>query len=510
MNVPHAQAPPEAMDVVERAIFLLRSQPAGVWAVQAAGATPLLLSALYFVFDATSRNGDHSGLAVEALLCAACFLWFNVCRARFAQLLSSALSDQKAGSWKQAFDPRGLALQSCKLFAMPLALVAVLPLGWAVSFFRSGAIFSGREAFGRATKMAGVWQKQTWAMLATLALFSLVVLVNFLTLLALLPSLVRIFSGAENAFTRLSVSFNWTVFTIALGLTWLVLDPLVQAVFCVRAFLAESCHSGLDLIFALRHLAAVTVLAAVIAPHARAQPAPRVTAQQLDSSVERVLQQREYSWRLPRQDDSAPGLFDRIFAPVRTAFRRLVRWIGELLDKLLRRNQSDSSGRTAPFPAVKWTLVALIVVFAAVVGFALVRLLGGREKPDAGVPAPLPRAIQLEDERISAADLPEDRWMELGRECLARGDYRLALRAFYLANLSWLGRRDLLTIAPFKSNRDYSRELRRRAPGEVLQQAFSENVRAFERGWYGAHIVDAAQVDEFERTFSRMKTYVEA
>ena len=99
--------------------------------------------------------------------------------------------------------------------------------------------------------------------------------------------------------------------------------------------------------------------------------------------------------------------------------------------------------------------------------------------------------------------------MELGRECLARDDCRLALRAFYLGSLSWLGRRDLLTIAPFKSNRDYGRELRRRAHNEALEQAFSVNVATFERGWYGLHPVDAGQVEEFVETFLRMKAYAE-
>src|SRR5580704_6361043 len=86
------QPPPKAMDMVEHAIFLLRSRPADVWATQAAGAAPLLLSALYFTFDAVSDSADPARLAAGALVCALCFLWFNVCRARFSQLLVNSLS----------------------------------------------------------------------------------------------------------------------------------------------------------------------------------------------------------------------------------------------------------------------------------------------------------------------------------------------------------------------------------------------------------------------------------
>jgi hypothetical protein len=505
------------IDMVERAIFLLRSRPASAWAIQAAGAIPLLLSVLYFAFDTLSDPADKSRAAMEALVCAACFLWFNVCRARFAQLLSSALSGNNRDGWKQALDPRGMALQSCRLFAMPLALLAVIPFAWAVSFFRTGVVFAGRGAFGRASKLAGTWPRQTWLALGSLVLFSLVVFLNLFLILAVLPSLVKIFSGLENDYTRLNFTLNSTVLMTALGLTWLLLDPLFQAVFCVRAFLAESRETGLDLMYSLRHLALLAAMVIAIVPHAGAQQTPiikhdpRVSAQELDASVERVLEQREYAWRLPRHhDDSKPGFLENIFAPIRRGFRALVRWIAELLDRLFRNDQSTSSGKPSPFPAVRWTFIALIAVLAVAVSFAIVRLTRTRDRSGDKGHAQIPRPIQLDDDRVSAADLPEEQWIALGRECLARADYRRALRAFYLANLSWLGRRDLLTIAPFKSNRDYRRELRRRAPSEPLQEAFSSNILAFERTWYGIHAADAEQVNEFEQTFQRIKGYVEA
>lgn len=501
------------IDFVERAIFLLRTRPAGAWAIQAAGAIPLLLSVLYFAFDTLSDPADKSRAALEALICAACFLWFNVCRARFAQLLSSALSGNSQDGWRQALDPRSMALQSCRLFAMPLALLAVIPFAWAVSFFRTGVVFAGRGTFRHASRLAGTWPRQTWLALGSLVLLSLVVFVNLFLILAILPSLVKIFSGLENDYTRLNFTLNSTVFMTALGLTWLLLDPLYQAVFCVRAFLAESRETGLDLMYSLRHLALLAALAIALAPHAKAQQPqpPRLSATELDASVEKVLEQREYAWRLPRHhDDSKPGFLENIFAPIRRGFRALVRWIGELLDRLFRSDPSTSPGKPSPFPAVRWTFIALLAVLAVVVSFAIVRLTRNRDRARDNGHVQIPRPIHLDDDRVSAADLPEEQWIALARECLAAGDYRRALRAFYLANLSWLGRRDLLTIAPFKSNRDYRRELRRRAPSEPLQQAFSDNILAFERTWYGIHAADAEQVNEFEQTFQRMKSYVEA
>jgi hypothetical protein len=69
----------------------------------------------------------------------------------------------------------------------------------------------------------------------------------------------------------------------------------------------------------------------------------------------------------------------------------------------------------------------------------------------------------------------------------------------YHASLAHLGRRELVVIARFKSNRDYELELRRRARAwPDLQGAFAENVRSFDRAWYGLHEVNAEALQQFE------------
>src|SRR2546423_5252771 len=106
---------------------------------------------------------------------------------------------------------------------------------------------------------------------------------------------------------------------------------------------------------------------------------------------------------------------------------------------------------------------------------------------------PMPaQAIQpapdLTDENVAADQLPEDGWTKLGRELLERGELRLALRAFYLASLAHLAGRHLISLAKFKSNHDYERELRRRGHSfPELLSLFGENVQVFDRIWYGMH-----------------------
>jgi hypothetical protein len=111
----------------------------------------------------------------------------------------------------------------------------------------------------------------------------------------------------------------------------------------------------------------------------------------------------------------------------------------------------------------------------------------------------------LADEQVAADELPEDGWITMGRELLARGDLRLALRAFYLASLAHLAQRNLVTIARHKSNRDYERELGRRAhaiPG--VTSSFTENVSIFDRSWYGRHEVDQAVLEQFQRNVEKI------
>ena len=96
----------------------------------------------------------------------------------------------------------------------------------------------------------------------------------------------------------------------------------------------------------------------------------------------------------------------------------------------------------------------------------------------------------LRDERVTADQLPEDGWLQLARELMESGELRLALRAFYLAGLAHLGHRELIQLARHKSNRDYDRELRRRARGKTgTAHRLRRQSASFERVWYGEHTV---------------------
>src|ERR1039457_11175 len=128
---------------------------------------------------------------------------------------------------------------------------------------------------------------------------------------------------------------------------------------------------------------------------------------------------------------------------------------------------------------------AALVLIAIVVSLVLTRR---RRLKKVAVEArgAAPVAPDLEDESSHAGQLTADGWLELARFQMGRGEWRLALRALYLATLARLAAEGLLSLAKFKTNLDYEREAGRRAMGrgEIVAR-FAARRAAFEAVWYG-------------------------
>ena len=253
---------------------------------------------------------------------------------------------------------------------------------------------------------------------------------------------------------------------------------------------------------------------------AAASPEGSLSPAELDRSINEVLHHREFSWRMPReriheQEESKKGpvalFFESIWETLQDWAKAVGRWLSDLfrwLGKYLRPRQSSGgtgTGWISTMYALLW-LVAIALVCALV--FLLFRVWQnwGQAPADRAAEA-IVLAPDVTDENVSADELPEDGWLRLARELLEKGELRLALRAFYLASLARLAQGNLITIAKFKSNRDYERELQRRAHAfpEVLN-SFAENVTVFDRVWYGLHEVNAELVAHFAGNVQKMSS----
>jgi hypothetical protein len=317
------------------------------------------------------------------------------------------------------------------------------------------------------------------------------------------------------------------------GLAFLCVDPIMKAIYVLRVFQGESLQSGEDLRAALKPFSAgrgtlaaglMLALSLAVALPSQAQTAvpshpaaESIQPQELDRAINEVIQQRKYAWRLPRErvaesSESEPGFiarfFQRVGKMIRDAARATVEWLGKVLQKLFR------PLRVAPgTPGYGWImtkqmlLYGLLALVLSAIALLLLRFWKKRQRESRLVATQALQPVpDLTDESVAADQLPEDGWTALARELLARGELRLALRAFYLASLAHLAERNLVSLARFKSNRDYERELQRRAhafPG--LQHLFGENVSAFDRVWYGRYEATGELVAQFAANVERIK-----
>jgi hypothetical protein len=152
-----------------------------------------------------------------------------------------------------------------------------------------------------------------------------------------------------------------------------------------------------------------------------------------------------------------------------------------------------------------YALLALVLCALAVLIWRLWQR--WKRSPTETVALPVLPVLDLASDELGANELPEAGWLQLAQQCLDRGEFRLAVRAFYLASLAHLAERDLIQLAKFKSNRDYERELGRRARAwPDLQEAFTQNVSIFDRIWYGMHGVTQGVLQHFHTNWERIRT----
>ena len=555
MKKKSAQSGRPALDLIEDAVHLLRTTPAWAWVAYLAGAVPFVLGLLYFWADMSCGAYARQRCPASALGMVLLFLWLKCWQSVFAQLLRARLAAGDSGKWDLSRAWRLVlvqgVMQPSKLFVLPLALIATIPFAWVLAFYENWTVLgdgtdaSVRSVFRRTVTQAKLWPKQNHLLISLLALVAGVLWLNALIGVFAVPHLLKMFLGIETAFDRAGmwVVFNTTFLVVTIALAWLVFDPLLKAVYALRCFQGEARSDGADLLADLTIIQAgrksmimVTLFLGCIllageasaanetAPAPASRPGAAVVAPaQIDEAVKQTLQHDKYAWRLPREqiveeDNATRGWIATFLASlghtIADWMRTIRDWMRDLMDWFDRhfKPKSKSPEEIGPHGFdwggwLRWFAYGLLLLAGgalAVLGVRLWRQGWRRTVPvTAEVIAPRP---DLNDENVTAAQLPEDEWLKLAQEMLERGDLRLALRAFYLATLAHLAAREIVSIARFKSNHDYETEVNRRARGQVeLRMAFAVNVAAFDRAWYGLYEVTTEALTQFQSNFERIR-----
>jgi hypothetical protein len=441
------------------------------------------------------------------------------------------------------------------VYFITFGLFGAVMVGFLLPFFHNiTALSDGSDAsvsavFKKSVRLSLLWPKQNFALMAVGYVFGLYVFINWSFLCFSLPGLIKTLFSIESDFTKNPFAMlNTTFFAAMFGLTYLCVDPIFKTLYALRCFYGDSVKSGQDLkaelkyaAFSARAVSAVAILLILlVAPglkaaesaadgspieSPRAAPANNlpsekpasIAAPDLDHAIEQTIHERKFTWRMPREKTPDLGVkegaltrfFQKISALLRKATEAIMDWLEKILRKLFGHRSSSPGAHGSGegwMTASQLLIFVLLVIVVCSLVLLVYRLLLRPRQPALTVSEPIQPVPDLADENVGADQLPEDGWTKLARELLERGEFRLAMRAFYLASLAHLAERNLISIARFKSNHDYERELRRRAHSfPDLLAVFGDNLTLFERIWYGLHEVNGETVDHFAANVEKIK-----
>jgi hypothetical protein len=324
------RAGPPALELIETAVQLLRTAPAGVLLAYYAGSIPCVLGVLYFWADMSRGAFARDHLIEASLSTALLYVWMKCWQTVFASKLHAHLISEPEAPWTLGRVTRMVltqaTVQPTGLFVRQLAGLVLIPYVWTYAFYQNVGILgdgtraSVGEVMREASHQAGLWTRQAHSVLTCLFGFALFVWLNVLIAFRMAPALLKTFFGIETMLSRdPALLWNTTTLVATLGVTYLCVDPIRKAVFVLRCFYGASLQSGEDLHMELKSwhkplraavavlILAVTFLSGAAAARATEPPPPpaKIESGELSKSVERVLQRREYAWRLPRAETAA-------------------------------------------------------------------------------------------------------------------------------------------------------------------------------------------------------------
>ena len=535
-----------AILLLEEAVHILRRAPLSLLSTYAIGTLPFLLALFYFWAD-MSRSADAQRYhAVASLGLALLYIWMKCWHVVFATRVKMALSGETPPRWSYhrilSLMTTQTVIHATAFFILPLAAVIALPFGWCYAFYQNVTVEAANDDRNvkmickKAWSQARLWPRQNHILMFIFFIFGIVVFLNVASAIYILPHLVKKYLGIESLFTLSGFHVINTTFWVAtIGISYLCMNPLVRTVYALRCFYGSAIHSGDDLKMGLKGLVAkrtAAVIGLVVFSLLAGSPSPSMARQaqiiapeELDRSIDDVLKQREFSWRMPREipaeDQTEPKgpiasvvawIIDKLGDGIKTVFEWIDQFIDWLLALLPTGERQDVSSDADWISSVRFAVIALLIGLFVVLVYILWRSWSRRQIGKAAiVAAPAESVPDLEDEDTSAADLPVNRWLDLAGELAGKGKLRLALRAFYLATLAGLAEHGLITIEKFKSNREYEVELRRRAhQKENLLTDFTTSREVFERVWYGLYTIKQPQLDDFAALQKRMITLAQS
>lgn len=550
------EATPSALDYIEEAIHTLRCVPLTTFLPYCIGTFPFIIAFFLFWNDMAHSALAERILPLSSLGLAILFVWMKCWQSIFTYQIHCFVSRKQSHrltikQWLTLIQ-RQASWQATGFITLAPALLLTLPFARVFAFYQNITALDIREtevgqSFGqRAFKQATLWPNQ--GNMLTLIFFFLggFTLLSWYVVIATIPYLARTLLGYQSILANSDFNvFIVTLTPIAFAFTYISIDPIIKTVYTLRCYYGESRKNGEDLLAALEDFRAnllqhthtfaliAIIFGCALAPSvARAQPstapvssAPEegdnnepagefaIAPETLNNSINQTLSQREYTWRI------SPADADTVDFEQYTWLQRLQEladdfraWLKEKLKKQESNHQISGPSLIDLRTSIEFIAYLALLILAVIIILFAIRFI--RNWPS-GLPSnaavPLDEALpDLDNEDVTADSLSLSRWVLYAKELLAKGSYRLAMRAYFLAQLAHFSDQGLISIHKFKSNRDYYHELAKRNHSATnLLHIYQHQVVLFESIWYGEHAVDMQDIQHMEDFLTQLGVVLE-
>ncbi|MEM7602237.1 MAG: hypothetical protein AAF357_12580, partial [Verrucomicrobiota bacterium] len=252
-----------AIQILEEAFHLLRSLDLRCYFVLFSGSVPFVLGLLYFAADM-----GRSSLAAESVLRAsvvmtALYMWLRYAQACFCRGLwrtvqpECELVERPGEKFRQM-----AALFVIQAFQIPLlmiGLILLLPLGWIIAFLQNATVLAFTRSSAERSLSSLVadslkFAHRDWAqnhgILLVVSFVTFFTWVNIVGTCLIVASFMKSFFGIESVFTisPLAAILNSSFALGTVLFTYLVISPILKAVYTLRCFYAQSRTTGEDLL----------------------------------------------------------------------------------------------------------------------------------------------------------------------------------------------------------------------------------------------------------------------
>ncbi|MBA3030923.1 MAG: hypothetical protein FP816_19210 [Desulfobacteraceae bacterium] len=559
MKTTDAAFVPNALKLTEQSIQLLRQNGIPILAEYYVGSLPFIFGLLYFWSDMSRSTYAAVYCSEAAAGLALLFIWMKYWHVRFCRRLWCVLlgttEKKRPFGHELATVGRQALLQATGMIVQPVSMIIAIPLAWTYAFYQNVTVMDRLQSndlktlFQSAVRQSKLWPGQNHLILCILSFFALFVFFNVSVVLMVLPYILKKLTGIETAFTisGIHAMTNTTFFATACALTYLCVDPVIKSVYTLRCFYSQSRSTGDDIRIGLKPFLITTLVAVLIwvpmigpfsfvlaqnassrntSPMDQAATIKAMTtyADQLNESIDDVLQRPQFSWRMPREKltekdeikntwlkTGLEWFFDKL-GKMMTAIwdwvESMLDWFSKYFPKKDAANPESHALETVVRIIFGLIAVGLMILLMVIIHrYLKYKWLNQTRTP---VLEPADRPVDLNDETLTAADLPYDRWLALSKESMESKDFRQALRALYLAILAQLGDKHRIGIARYKSNRDYLVELSTHSHAEPeLFELFETCIKMFERFWYGMHPVAMDKLIRFKACQERISAIVQ-